>query len=175
MSKRKADSSKEQNGASSAKKTRTGGKVAAAPESEHQASIAIDVAIAQAKLASQLALKTLRFQEAILSDTGSHTQRMQTVANQLKEDVDQPQPLVDLSRVLADGEVGLGTPTLPLAERASVMASAVLTYDALLCCALLLLVDSRACCLSCCDFSNPAFPLAATAHRSRQTRFKLRS
>jgi hypothetical protein len=109
MPKRKAASRKKQDGTGGAKKPRC----ATASDGDQS----LDSAVHRARLASHTVVQTLALVDAIQSTTGSFAQRMQAVADLLKEDADRSDSLIDLSLV-AEGE------TVRLCIRTSGMSAA---------------------------------------------------
>ena len=69
-----------------------------------------DGAISHAQLTPRTAVHTLKLLDAITANKGSYTQRIQTVADQLKADTIRPDSLLDLSLVVEGERVRLCTP-----------------------------------------------------------------
>ena len=105
MPKRKAASRNKQDGADGAdgaKKPRSE-RAAAAQADPSDGNGSIDAVRARPDLAPRIAFQTLKLADAIKATEGSYTQRMQAVADPLKEDTDRHESLIDLSLVV-EGE-----------------------------------------------------------------------
>ena len=102
MPKRKAASRKKQDGADGAKKPRTSAAAAAAAAATHSDD-SFESALACALQAPSVATQTLKLVDALKATDGSHTERMQTIVDLLKQDVGRPESLLDLSLVV-EGE-----------------------------------------------------------------------
>ena len=104
MSKRKAADDHNPDGADGAKKPRTEGAAAALADPSAGTG-SIEAARARPDLAPRIAMQTLKLVDAIKATDGSHTQRMQTVADLIKADADRPDWLIDFSLVVEGEEV----------------------------------------------------------------------